>query len=344
MIPVDSWPKNARPLVKRVYQWISQSLDNTPNDSLLNLAADIYEYQCANDLVAQKLRTGAIDSLLDIPPVPVQLFKQLSVGTVNPSIPHTAFLTSGTSQDARGVQRLFHPALYEWSATQWARRCEPNLPIQGIHLLLDPKTHPESSLSHMVDKLCTAGSQWYLPDGRVDSSGFEKAIQHTTAPLFIGTTAFALADYCDRSPHPRQSEGSVLMVTGGFKGRRLDVSDTDVYAAALQYFPGIRIVTEYGMTELSSQLWGEPGRPYRAPPWMRVWACDPLTGVPRDPGEVGQLRFFDLANVDTALSIFTMDRGSISEDGSVTLLGRLQNASARGCSLTVEDALGDIQT
>ena len=97
------------------------------------------------------------------------------------------------------------------------------------------------------------------------------------------------------------------------------------------------LVTEYGMTELSSQLWGTPDKPYRPPPWLRVVAVDPASATPLPPGTSGQLRFVDLCNLDGTLAIETMDAGTVQADGRVLLHGRLEGAVARGCSLTVED-------
>ena len=92
------------------------------------------------------------------------------------------------------------------------------------------------------------------------------------------------------------------------------------------------------MTELSSQLWGTPETSYHPPPWLRAVAVDPVTGTPRPPGEPGQLRFVDLANLDGSVAVETLDEGIVHPDRSVTLRGRLAGAPVRGCSLTVEEA------
>ena len=71
------------------------------------------------------------------------------------------------------------------------------------------------------------------------------------------------------------------------------------------------------------------------PPWMRVLAVEPWSG---QPATRGLLRFFDLANHQTVMAIETADVGVVHEDGSVTLEGRLEGSTPRGCSLTVEEA------
>jgi hypothetical protein len=72
---------------------------------------------------------------------------------------------------------------------------------------------------------------------------------------------------------------------------------------------------------------------------MRVYAVAPGTGKPLSAGQVGQLRFVDLANQQTVLAVETLDQGRVLPDGRVELLGRLAGAPVRGCSLTREEAL-----
>jgi len=130
--------------------------------------------------------------------------------------------------------------------------------------------------------------------------------------------------------------GSVIMVTGGFKGKRVQISEVDLQDKLYRIFPNTRIVAEYGMTELSSQLWStEIGKPFHPPPWMHVCTVDPNTGSP--VSGLGLLRFYDLANHQTVLAIETKDLGAIQEDGSVILYGRIPSSRPRGCSIRVEE-------
>ena len=128
-------------------------------------------------------------------------------------------------------------------------------------------------------------------------------------------------------------QGSVLMVTGGMKGRKTTLDDTELYGQAQAQLQPQRLVTEYGMTELCSQCWGTPSGPFKPAPWLRVHAIDPQNGKRLAPGQEGQLRFLDLANLDSTLGIETEDRGVIDKDGNVHLLGRVAGSELRGCSL-----------
>ena len=146
------------------------------------------------------------------------------------------------------------------------------------------------------------------------------------------------------------------MHTGGFKGRSREVAPGELRRAISEAFglPDGAIVGEYGMTELSSQLYEGCLRKHLGfeapsiahgvfcpPPWLRVVAVDSATLLAVGDGEPGLLRFEDLANVDSALVVQTADRGRIVSGGCVELLGRATGAPDRGCSLAADDLLAN---
>jgi hypothetical protein len=81
-------------------------------------------------------------------------------------------------------------------------------------------------------------------------------------------------------------------------------------------------------------------RVYRPPHWVRTLVIDPATMQEAQPGEVGILRHFDLANRGSAMVIQTEDLGRAEEDGFV-LLGRAAGAEIRGCSVAMDELLLD---
>jgi hypothetical protein len=154
--------------------------------------------------------------------------------------------------------------------------------------------------------------------------------------------------------------GSVVVETGGFKGRSRFVPRGELYRAltAAVGVPAGRIVNEYGMTELLSQFYepvlsGEaPEDPDRrwhvGPSWVRTRILDPETLDPVAPGEPGLLCHIDLANLDSAIAVLTEDVGvqpwgeedARPRDRGFRLLGRAEGAEPRGCSLVMEELLG----
>ena len=144
-------------------------------------------------------------------------------------------------------------------------------------------------------------------------------------------------------------DGSVVMQTGGYKGRVRSIPPAELRREAARVFeiPEAAIVSEYGMTELSSQLYegtlpggslSAPANLYLEPPWLRVVPVDPVSLEPVAPGKTGLARFVDLANVDSAIAIVTRDLVRRTGPG-IELLGREPGAPPRGCSLAIEALL-----
>jgi len=298
------------------------------------LALAVHRFQVRHDPVQRALAEGTeVSGWRAIPAVPVDLFKDLPVGTVGDDERAVVFRTSGTTQTRRGAHRVRDTALYDLGAQAWHQRCVPGAPTRVVALLQDPLVAPDSSLSHMVAGF--GDVTWCVGADGLDARVALEALTHG-GPVYVCATAFALAELLEREVSPLPA-GSVVMVTGGFKGRRTDLSEAGLYARIHGTLAPERLIREYGMTELSSQLWAHGDAPYRPPPWLRPLAVDPATGAPRGAEAAGQLRFVDLCNLDSAVAIETLDQGVVHADGSLTLMGRLPGAEVRGCSLTVEE-------
>jgi hypothetical protein len=330
---VTPWTGEAGALADRVSRFVRTSLAGAASEPFDALAVDLFRWQVGQDPVLAALVERPVHTWRDLPTVPVALFKDMPVGTVWPGDEAVAFRTSGTTGTGRGVHRLRSTALSDLGAVAWAKRCVPGLPSTVVALLDDPASAPDSSLSHMVSTFGAAS--WHVRDGVLDVDGLEAVARR--APCLVATTAFALAEWLDHAPAPLV-DGSVLMVTGGFKGRTHRLDGPALLDAARVALVPSRVVLEYGMTELSSQLWATPGLPYAPPPWLRVVAVDPVSGMPVPGGHRGQLRFYDLCNLDGTVGVETLDEGEVDADGHVHLVGRLKDAPPRGCSLTVEEA------
>jgi hypothetical protein len=87
------------------------------------------------------------------------------------------------------------------------------------------------------------------------------------------------------------------------------------------------------MTELLSQAYSKGKGRFYCPPWMKVLIRDeedPL--VVKEYGR-GVLHIIDLANIYSCSFIATDDAGTVYEDGSFEVHGRVDNSDIRGCSL-----------
>jgi hypothetical protein len=286
--------------------------------------------------------------------VPTDAFRLARVATFPASLDAVRFLTSGTTQGARGVHAMRTLETYRRAALVWADRtifAEFAAPPRMVVIAPPPETADESSLVAMLRWFVERDPKratWCSPD---DVSAVERALTEASQrgePTLLLATAFAWVHLADALgertiPMPR---GSRAMQTGGFKGRSREIDPATLRRTIAERLAieEASVVGEYGMTELSSQLWSlshdAEGRfRYRAPPWVRVVACDPVSLAPRAVGERGIARIEDLANVESAWAIQTADEIVVEPDGAVVVLGRLPGSTPRGCSLAIEELL-----
>ena len=331
--------------------------------------------------------SGDIDPDL-IPAVPTDVFRHVRLAS-DEAPARVTFRTSGTTSGQRGEHHHISTRCYDAGALLHARRLLPTPPggWRFVNLTFPPDTHPDSSLSHMVALFVRelgdgdpSSARFHLGPSGIDASSVREALQraaHDGAPCLVFGTAFALADVLDLCPPVTLPPGSVVIETGGFKGRR-EALEPSAFRDAISRQLGVptgRIMSEYGMTELSSQLYtrlqeqlgslADVGQPTNAgpltdvaalaggaaqpislpdpqprllvpPPWLLVRACDPEDLRPLPSGETGILRFVDLCNVDSVVAVQTSDVGRVTP-GGVELLGRAPGSTPRGCSLAIEE-------
>ncbi len=194
--------------------------------------------------------------------------------------------------------------------------------------------------------------RWLVSERGVDIGGLTRVIEvaeRVHARVVLLATSFALAELVDALGHETRPlpSGSVVMPTGGFKGRTRTIEPAVMERELRRIFGDIDLVGEYGMTELTSQLYEGTARlgqlhaapgVYVEPPWLRVVPCEPRSLQPVRDGEVGLACFIDLGNVDSAVALLTQDLVR-REGAGIRLLGRQAAAPVRGCSLAVEALL-----
>ncbi len=290
------------------------------------------------------------------PALPTDVFRYARVAMHPAPDDVVVFRTSGTTSGARGAHALAHVETTQLAArTMAARALFAGGKVRLLVLAPPAADAPESSLSFMLthfESCFGIATHWAWRRGEIDLAIVDEALRAAVEPVGVCATSFALVHLLDRLAGRTLAlpPGSFVMQTGGFKGRSREVDAVTLRAELARAF-GLaehRVVSEYGMTELSSQLYGDglvrgalaPDGVERlvAPPWMRVTPCDPETLRPVAEGEVGLLRFDDLANLDACVSIQTADLGRM-EGERLVLLGRAPGATPRGCSLAVEEAL-----
>ena len=329
------------------------------------LASEVFRYQFDWNPTFRRFCEGRgvgpdVASHTEVPPVPVAAFKALDLVSGPGGAVDRVFLTSGTTRGEATRGRHFVPSLdlyrsslmppFEAHVLSGAER------FRFVSLVPSPTELPESSLSFMVGAAAerhASDVRWLVDaDGHLDTLGLADALARADAscePVLLLGTGFAFVHALERSgpglgPLPA---GSRIMETGGFKGRVRAVPKADLYRRLSDRtgVPRERIINEYGMTELLSQLYepvlsdGPAGVDrHRPPPWLAVHALDPGSLEPLPEGEEGLLAFFDLANLGSVCHVLTEDVGAVIE-GHVHLVGRVEGAEPRGCSRAMDELM-----
>lgn len=293
-----------------------------------------------------------------IPAVPAAAFKDLEITCLIPPARARVFHSSGTTEQR--PSRHFHSheslALYAASLRPWFRRhvlagLSAAREAVMVSLTPPPAAAPNSSLVHMLEVVMRAyGARDSRFLGRVGDASWELEAGSTAGalvplagerrPVVLLGTAFNfvhLLDHLEREGRPlRLPAGSRVMETGGYKGRSRMVPRAELHAGLTRWLgiPGSRIVSEYGMSELSSQAYAVPagGGAFHFPPWARALVVSPESGHEVAEGESGLLRIVDLANAWSVLAVQTEDL-AIRRGADFELLGRAGWAENRGCSL-----------
>ncbi|HTQ03858.1 MAG TPA: acyl-protein synthetase [Polyangiaceae bacterium] len=345
-------------------------------DDFASLGLAIARFQAANSAGFARLvasRGARLERLEDIPGVPAETFRLTRVAVHPPELDVARFETSGTTGDERGVHAFRTTETYEAVALDAGARALVSFgrgPRVVVSLAAAPGETQSSSLGFMLglfqrewDGRSLAdgtfarehAARWLFgPDG-VDLEGLEHAAKvalRRGEPLLVLATAFALVALLDALDGRvlDAPSATAVMVTGGYKGRSREVSKAELRRGVARAFgvPETHVVSEYGMTELTSQLYegtlpgaalAGPPDVLLEPPTLRVVPVDPVTLAAVPDGEVGMARIIDLGNVDSAVVVQTEDLVR-RRDGGIELLGRQPGATARGCSLAVEAWLG----
>jgi hypothetical protein len=193
-----------------------------------------------------------------------------------------------------------------------------------------------SSLVQMVklwmDEFGLPGSGFYLYNFDALSQAISEAADAGEPILLIGV-AFALLDFAEQNKSPLPPD-TLVLETGGMKGRKKEIIRDELHEMLSKGLGISHIGSEYGMTELMSQMYARRDGRFFSPPWVKVFISDiHLPDLPKATGQSGRINLIDLGNVDSCAFISTDDIGRMYEDGSFEVLGRLDYSEMRGCSL-----------
>ncbi len=280
--------------------------------------------------------THTIKTPAAIPALPISFFKTHTIHTTD-FIPGLLFESSGTTQTNTSRHFLKDLAVYRESFTKAFNLFYGNAEDWCILGLLPSYLERQhSSLVMMVDELIRQSghpdSGFYLDEHEKLSKTLRKLELQPQKTLLIGVT-FGLLDFA--FSFPQQLQHTVVMETGGMKGRRKELTRAEVHQLLGKGLGVSQVHSEYGMTELLSQAYSKGEGRFECPPWMKVLVRDEDDPLQVKESGVGILQVIDLANIYSCAFIATEDVGKVYEDGSFEVWGRLDNSDIRGCSLLI---------
>lgn len=320
-------------------------ISRLPEGNFETLALEVFQFQAEfNPVYAQYLgylgvKKAGVDRLEKIPGLPIQLFKQFSLQSGNWT-PGRIFTSSGTTGSQSSRHLLRDEQWYRSNARRGFEFFYGSLKQYCVFALLPAYLERSgSSLVFMADDFIHQSpyeeSGFFLKDYETLVRQLEYCRNQDIPALLIGVS-FALWELAERYPvHLNQT---IVMETGGMKGRRREITRKELHGILKQAFKVEKIHSEYGMTELLSQAYSRGDGLFYPAPTMRVLSreiTDPFQ--PQRMGKTGALNIIDLANLDTISFIATDDLGRVYADGSFEVLGRLDASDLRGCNLLLVD-------
>lgn len=349
-------------LIDQILSYIKK-IDHEEAD-FQKLALALFSYQFTYNLAYKKYcqrrrKTPlTIRNWREIPALPLQAFKELTLSCEPIEEPEAVFMTSGTTNAVKRGQNI-HPTLEVWDAsmtTAFKQFALPDEKAMATYVISPAENlNQQSSLSRYltmaVKHFGNEHSDYFFKEDGLDMEALTRALKESESrhePILMMGASFAyvhFVDYCAKHGLRFQlAEGSRIFDTGGFKGKSREISREEVYESFARTFDIDKnsCINMYGMTELSSQIYEitarEPKLEKINPAWVKTLVLDPNTLQPITDGAVGVLAHYDFANWNSCFAILTEDMGYQTENGFV-FLGRAEGSEARGCSIAVDELM-----
>ncbi len=278
-----------------------------------------------------------VKSLQQIPFLPIQFFKSHDVIASSEPVQQT-FTSSGTTGTINSRHLVTDVSLYEESYRKGFSEFYGNIEDYVVLALLPSYLQRTgSSLIYMVDDLIRKTSN---PNSGFFLDNHDELIEKLIAldnagqnVILIGVT-YALLDLIEKQKF--QLKNTIIMETGGMKGRRREMIREELHAILCECFGVSAIHSEYGMTELLSQAYSLGDGVFECPGWMQILIRDPEDALSYLPdGKTGGINVIDLANINSCPFIATQDLGKKNPNNSFEVLGRFDHSDIRGCNLMV---------
>ena len=307
------------------------------------LALDMFRFQVKhNGVYAQyvsylNIDVNSVELIEQIPFLPISFFRSHRI-LVDNDKHEVIFSSSGTTGAESSKHYVKSLAVYEQSFLEGFRLFYGDVSDYCVLALLPSYLERDgSSLVYMANRLIAdsqnphSGFFLHNPNELVEQLKHLEKIHQPT--ILLGVT-FALLELA--SKHRLNLKSTIVMETGGMKGRGKELVRSEVHAILKQSLGLSSVHSEYGMTELLSQAYSKGEGVFSTPPWMRVLVRDPYDPFSYLPnGRSGALNIIDLANINSCSFIQTDDLGALHSNGTLEVSGRMDSSQIRGCNLLV---------
>jgi hypothetical protein len=321
-----------------------QEIFNIKNDAqFLEIALKIFRFQAKNNASYKEfinflnVNTEEVTALKQIPFLPISFFKSHRIVS-NDQLAEDVFFSSGTTRKNLSKHYVTNLEIYKTSYLKSFQSFYGSIKDYTLLALLPNYLERQgSSLIYMIDDLIkktnNPNSGYYLNNLEELAKKLTKLDKKGKKIILIGVS-FALLDLIENQKF--NLKNTIIMETGGMKGRRKELIRTELHEKLSIGFGVKKIHSEYGMTELLSQAYSNGNGIFKTPNWLKIIIRDTedsLTFLPNN--KAGGINIIDLANINSCSFIATQDLGKTFNDGSFEILGRFDNSDIRGCNLMV---------
>ena len=308
-----------------------------------NVALSVFRYQATNNLVYKQfisllnVDVKEVNSIEEIPFLPIEIFKSHKVLSSKDLI-EQVFSSSGTTGTIQSKHYVTNISLYEKSYLAAFEHFYGSISNYTILALLPSyMERTGSSLVYMTNDLIIRSkkreSGFYL-NNLDDLSNTLLELEKEKEKVMLLGVSFALLDLISKKKF--KLKNTIIMETGGMKGRRKELIRNELHKELKSGFGVPHIHSEYGMTELLSQAYSKGDGIFKSPPWMKILIRDsenPLQLLSYQ--KTGGINIIDIANINSCSFIATQDLGKLYSDETFEVLGRFDHSDIRGCNLLI---------
>jgi len=319
----------------------SSLIANCNNVNFNDIALELFQFQAKNCSILKEYiqqlgkDPNHIDSLEKLIYLPISFFKSHKVTSLETS--SSFFFKSSGTGGTPSKHYISDLQVYENSFTRHFNHAFGDYK-NYCHLALLPNYIEQGNSSlvyqvnHFVKNSPMQEGHFYLSNFDALALQLEKN-KKNNIPTILWGVSYALLDFA--AQYQCNFKDLTLIETGGMKGRKKEIIRAELHRTLQTAFPNSTISSEYGMTELLSQAyWDTNLKQFQTHPSLRVIVRDtqdPFNMLPIN--RHGAVNVIDLNNWQTCSFIETADLGITKKNFGFEVLGRLDQAETRGCSL-----------